>query len=234
MKPYQVMQAALKKVDRDILYSLCQYGAQRSLGMGSASRWQFVAHDRRYPGQLAKSDQYLGSANTTRRRKNRRLCGTRPLERYRYDDRRRCIRSARAEICIRHDLTRDEQYTHVSLWSLLAAPLLIGCDMTKFDDFTLSLLTNDEVLAVNQDPLGKQATRVKDDPAAGVEIWARPLPMARWPWACSIADAIRSCSPRTRTSRPAANQRKLGDLFDRSTRESTEFPTRDGSQSGIR
>ena len=39
----------------------------------------------------------------------------------------------------------------------MACPMLIGCDMTKFDDFTLKLLSNDEVLAVNQDPLGKQA-----------------------------------------------------------------------------
>jgi len=54
-------------------------------------------------------------------------------------------------------LTADEQYTHISLWCLLSAPLLIGCDMEKFDDFTLSLLSNDEVLAVDQDSLGKGA-----------------------------------------------------------------------------
>lgn len=57
-------------------------------------------------------------------------------------------------------LTADEQYTHISLWSLLAAPLLIGCDMARLDDFTISLLTNDEVIDVNQDPLGLQATRL--------------------------------------------------------------------------
>jgi alpha-galactosidase len=57
-------------------------------------------------------------------------------------------------------LTPDEQYTHISLWCLLASPLLIGCDMEKLDDFTLSLLTNDEVLALDQDELGKQATCV--------------------------------------------------------------------------
>ncbi|MDR3456581.1 MAG: NPCBM/NEW2 domain-containing protein [Verrucomicrobiae bacterium] len=54
-------------------------------------------------------------------------------------------------------LTTDEQYTHISLWCLLSAPLLIGCDMEKFDDFTLSLLSNDEVLAIDQDALGKEA-----------------------------------------------------------------------------
>ncbi|MDI3320875.1 NPCBM/NEW2 domain-containing protein [Pinibacter soli] len=54
-------------------------------------------------------------------------------------------------------LKPDEQYLHFSLWSLFSAPLLIGCDMEKLDDFTLNLLTNDEVIAVNQDALGKQA-----------------------------------------------------------------------------
>jgi alpha-galactosidase len=57
-------------------------------------------------------------------------------------------------------LTADEQFTHISLWSLLSAPLLIGCDMDRLDPFTVSLLTNDEVLAIDQDALGKQATLV--------------------------------------------------------------------------
>ena len=57
-------------------------------------------------------------------------------------------------------LTVDEQYTHMSLWSLLSSPLLIGCDMAQLDDFTLSLLTNDEVIEVNQDPMGKMAMPV--------------------------------------------------------------------------
>ena len=60
-------------------------------------------------------------------------------------------------------LTTDEQYTHISLWCLLASPLLIGCDMTKLDDFTLNLLCNDEVLALDQDELGKEATCVLKD-----------------------------------------------------------------------
>lgn len=57
-------------------------------------------------------------------------------------------------------LKPDEQYLHISLWSLFSAPLLIGCDLEKLDDFTYSLLTNNEVIAINQDPLGKQATCV--------------------------------------------------------------------------
>ena len=60
-------------------------------------------------------------------------------------------------------LTPDEQYSHVSLWCLLSAPLIIGCDMDRLDDFTLGLLTNDEVLAIDQDPLGRQATQIAND-----------------------------------------------------------------------
>ncbi len=57
-------------------------------------------------------------------------------------------------------LTPNEQYTHISLWSLLSAPLLIGCDLTRLDDFTFNLLANDEVIDIDQDPLGKQALAV--------------------------------------------------------------------------
>ena len=57
-------------------------------------------------------------------------------------------------------LTPDEQYSHVSLWSLLAAPLLLGCDLDRLDPFTLNLITNPEVIAINQDPLGEQARTI--------------------------------------------------------------------------
>ena len=57
-------------------------------------------------------------------------------------------------------LTPDEQYTHISLWCLWSSPMLLGCPLDQLDDFTLNLLTNDEVLAVNQDALGQQAKQV--------------------------------------------------------------------------
>lgn len=60
-------------------------------------------------------------------------------------------------------LTPDEQYTHMTLWSILSSPLLIGCDLAALDDFTLSLLCNNEVIDVNQDPLGLQASRIYGD-----------------------------------------------------------------------
>jgi alpha-galactosidase len=75
-------------------------------------------------------------------------------------------------------LTPDEQYTHISLWCLQAAPLLIGCDLTQLDPFTLGLLTNDEVLAIDQDPLGKAAHLVPDNPKekdSPIQLWVKPL-----------------------------------------------------------
>jgi alpha-galactosidase len=70
-------------------------------------------------------------------------------------------------------LTPDEQYTHISLWCLLAAPLLIGCDLADMDEFTLGLLTNDEVLEVDQDPLGRAADRITQD--GDTEVWAKEM-----------------------------------------------------------
>ncbi|MBB5441159.1 alpha-galactosidase [Pedobacter sp. AK017] len=70
-------------------------------------------------------------------------------------------------------LTPDEQYSHVSLFSLLAAPLLIGCPIEQLDAFTLNLLTNDEVIAVNQDALGRPARLVGEE--NGVQIWLKQL-----------------------------------------------------------
>jgi alpha-galactosidase len=70
-------------------------------------------------------------------------------------------------------LTLDENRTHMSLWVLLAAPLLAGNDLSKMPPETAAILTNKEVIAIDQDPLGKQGDRVS---AVGpVEIWAKPL-----------------------------------------------------------
>jgi alpha-galactosidase len=75
-------------------------------------------------------------------------------------------------------LTSDEQYSHMSLWCLLSGPLILGCDLEKLDPFTLGLLTNDEVLAVNQDALCRQATCVSRSGAG--RVYAKPLADGAW------------------------------------------------------
>lgn len=71
-------------------------------------------------------------------------------------------------------LTADEQYLHISLWSLWSAPLLIGCPVEQMDEFTVKLLSNPEVLAVNQDPLCVMGrTSSEQDGATGLVV--KPL-----------------------------------------------------------
>jgi alpha-galactosidase len=70
-------------------------------------------------------------------------------------------------------LKPDEQYTHISLWCLWSAPLLIGCPLDQLDDFTQNLLTNDKVLAIDQDPLGKMAKQVYV--AGSLQVLAKDL-----------------------------------------------------------
>ena len=164
MRPYAVMQSALRRQPRDITYSLCQYGmgnvwewgatvdgncwrttgditdtwgSMSSIGFGSAGHEKFVG-----PGHWNDPDMLVvGKLGWGKVRPTR--------------------------------LTPNEQYTHISLWCLLAAPLLIGCDLAQLDDFTMNLLSNDEVIAVDQDPLGKQAARITKN--GDLEIWAKDM-----------------------------------------------------------
>ena len=56
---------------------------------------------------------------------------------------------------------------------MLSAPLIIGCDLTRLDEFTLNLLTDDEVIAIDQDPLGKQAVQVLKD--GDIRVWVKDV-----------------------------------------------------------
>ena len=70
-------------------------------------------------------------------------------------------------------MTKDEYITHFSMWCMLAAPLMAGNDLTKMDKDTHEILTNKEVIAVDQDPMGEQGRRFMD--MGEKEIWAKPL-----------------------------------------------------------
>ncbi|HMH05359.1 MAG TPA: glycoside hydrolase family 27 protein [Terriglobales bacterium] len=70
-------------------------------------------------------------------------------------------------------MTTDEYRAHFSLWSILAAPLLAGNDLRDMKPEIHDILTNKEVIAVNQDGLGSQGRRVRKD--GDLEVWAKPL-----------------------------------------------------------
>jgi alpha-galactosidase len=67
----------------------------------------------------------------------------------------------------------NEYLTHMSLWAILAAPLLAGNDLSQMTAETKSILMNKDVIAIDQDPLGKQGDRVSAD--GPFEVWSKPL-----------------------------------------------------------
>ena len=70
-------------------------------------------------------------------------------------------------------MNHDEYLTHMSLWCILAAPLLAGNDLSKMTPETLAILTNPEVIAVDQDPLGTEGHRLHQE--GPFEVWMKPL-----------------------------------------------------------
>ncbi|MCC8072260.1 MAG: glycoside hydrolase family 27 protein [Bacteroidales bacterium] len=70
-------------------------------------------------------------------------------------------------------MTEDEDRAHFTMWCMMTSPLLAGNDLTQMSPETLAILTNKEVIALNQDPLFRQARRLKQD--GDLEVWAKPL-----------------------------------------------------------
>jgi alpha-galactosidase len=164
-RPYYVMRQALNKNNRDIIYSLCQYG------MGDVWKWgaEVGGNSWRTTGDITDT---WGSLSSIGFSQDKSSAFSKPGH---FNDPDMLIVGKVGWGPGLHDtrLTPDELYTHISLWSLLSAPLLIGCDLSQSDDFTLNLLSNDEVLAIDQDALGKQARKMleKDN----WQIWVKDL-----------------------------------------------------------
>jgi len=164
--PYQTMRAALDQVPRDIVFSLCQYG------MGDVYKWghsDVGGNLWRTTGDIGdswNSMSGIGFSHTVRSTFAKPGGWNDPdmlvVGKLGWGDHPRPTR-----------LTGNEQITHISLWSMLAAPLIIGCDLTQLDQFTGDVLMNPEVLDIDQDPLGSAATRRWQD--GDLEIWARKL-----------------------------------------------------------
>jgi alpha-galactosidase len=70
-------------------------------------------------------------------------------------------------------LSLDQGRVHMGHWAMLAVPLLAGNNLSQLTPEVTAILTNREVIAINQDPLGRQAERVYAE--GSIEIWARPL-----------------------------------------------------------
>jgi alpha-galactosidase len=172
-KPYSIISDILKKQDRDIILNLCQYG------MGDVWKWgkSVGGHSWRTAGDLGGSFEGIGTALF---RDGFDVFTDNELQKYGgpggWNDPDYILIGLLSNwkgSIVPSPLTPNEQYTQISLWSLQAAPLIFSGDITRLDDFTLSLLTNDEVIDVDQDPLGRPGWRVTK--INGLEVWKRPL-----------------------------------------------------------
>jgi alpha-galactosidase len=158
---YQLMGDALLATGREILYSLCQYGQLDVWKWGA----EVGGNSWRTTGDIRDSWQSMSSIG------------------FRQD-----VLAPYAKPGHFNDpdmleignggMTDIEYRTHMSLWSMLASPLLAGNDLRTMTPAIHDILTNREVIAIDQDSLGVQATRVwASDDSASVrrEIWTRPL-----------------------------------------------------------
>jgi len=165
LKPYQLMRDALSQAPRDIVFSLCQYG------MGDVWEWgaEVGGNCWRTTGDITDTWSSMSGIGFSQAG-HEKFAGPGHWN----DPDMLVVGYVGWSAKVRPTkLTPNEQYTHISLWCLLCSPLLIGCDMTKLDEFTLGLLTNDEVLSVSQDPLGRQAGRVAK--SGSIEVWAKDM-----------------------------------------------------------
>jgi alpha-galactosidase len=153
---YRKMADALHATGRPIVYSLCQYGFAQVWRWGGSvdgNLWRTTGDiTDTYPRMLAIG---LGQAGLSKYAKPGNWNDPDMLE------------------VGNGGMKSDEYRTHMSLWALLAAPLLAGNDLSAMSPATTAMLTNREVIAIDQDRAGIQGDRVSAE--GPLEIWAKPL-----------------------------------------------------------
>jgi alpha-galactosidase len=172
-KPYAQMGAILKGLDRDVVFNLCQYGVAdvwtwaRQIGGNS---WRTTGDVGAEPNSSLPGFYSVGFANAALNASagpggfndpDYILIGT-------VGDAHNIEAPAKPT-----NLTPDEQYSYMSMWSLMASPLFYSGDMATLDPFTLNILCNSEIIDIDQDSLGKQAIIIHK--SAKELILAKPL-----------------------------------------------------------
>ncbi len=158
-KPYRLMWSELQKLDRDIVLNLCQYGK------GDVWKWG---------GQFGNCWRTTGDLGGTKATSLPGFYSIGLMNAEHWEDARPGAWNDPDYILIGWvddsgtmgegrptSLTPHEQYSYMSMWCLMAAPLIFSGDMAKLDPFTLNVLCNPEVIDVDQDPLGRQARIVR-------------------------------------------------------------------------
>ncbi len=161
-RPYRQMGELLARAERDVIFNLCQYGMADVWTWGRA----VGGHSWRTTGDVGLEQPKAGLPGfyEVARRTLKLADHTGPGG---WNDPDYILigwyGDARGErLPRRATLTFDEQYAYMSLWALMAAPLFFSGDMERLTSFTLNVLCNPEIIAVNQDPLGKGGRFVRE------------------------------------------------------------------------
>ncbi|MGM9490437.1 glycoside hydrolase family 27 protein [Ideonella sp. YS5] len=159
---YTIMAKALRESGRDIVLSICEWGNNQP------ERWaQPVGHLWRTTGDIY--DAWEGQKDWSHGMTN---ILDMQVERAAHAGPNGWNDPDMLEVG-NGGMTTTEYESHFSLWAMLAAPLIAGNDLSKMDADTLRILTNKDVIAVDQDPLGKQGRRALKE--GDLEVWVRPL-----------------------------------------------------------
>lgn len=204
VRPYRQMNDILGSLDRDIVFNLCQYG------MDSVWEWGGqVGHCWRTTGDLGLEASgplpgfyAIGMSNARHAEHAKPGAWNDPdyiLIGWVGD-------APGMGVGRQTDLTGNEQYSYMSMWSLMASPLIFSGDMTRLDEFTLNVLCNAEVIAVNQDQLGVQGGIIRQTdhefilakPLADGSIAAGLFNLAEFPRRISVSwEDLGIVGPRT-------------------------------------
>lgn len=166
---YRRMGQALRAAGRPIVFSVCEWGTNKPWEWGASAG----SHMWRTTGDIFDSWESIIEIGF------RKQAG---LEAYagpgRWNDPDMLVVGMYGKGNVARGGCTDAEYrSHFALWCLLAAPLMIGCDVRNMNETTRQILLNRELLAVNQDKLGRQGYRVgqtyhEQEPT---EVWAKPL-----------------------------------------------------------
>jgi alpha-galactosidase len=165
IEAYKTMSKAIKAAGRPMVFSLCEWGSHMPW------RW---AKD---VGQLWRSTGDIGVGFVKTQTRD----GWTPLSVLNILDRQDSIRQYAGPghwndpdmLEVGNGMTWNEDKAHFSLWCMLAAPLMAGNDLRKMSDETTKILTNKDIIALDQDPMGIEAFRYYA--FDGIEIWVKPL-----------------------------------------------------------
>lgn len=173
---YTTMRNALRWAGRPILFSMCEWG--------TAKPWEWaadVAHSWRTTGDIGASFLPVPQTYDENGKPLWRALGV--LEIIEKNEPLRAYAGPEHwndpdMLEVGNGMSVSEDRAHFTLWCMMAAPLILGNDLTNMTDETLAIITNKEVIAIDQDPLGIQGLRLKKE--NDLQYWFKPLADGEW------------------------------------------------------